>query len=115
MRQYLQFDLNWSFVAAPFDVESNLGEEITTPKCIHTSHTSSSAQFYESMVSTPHYLVPSSEDSRLARQAETDGTNDARLARSIGSDNHVQIWSRIHLGVVIGPVKGKVNMMWFQQ
>lgn len=59
------------------------------------------------------YLVPSSKDSSFASQAKTDGTNDARLAGSIGSNNHVQIWSRIHFSVVISPVKRNVNIIWF--
>lgn len=59
-----------------------------------------------------HYLVPSSKDRGFASQAKADGTNYARLAGSIGSNNHVQIWSRIHFSVVISPVKRNVNI-WF--
>lgn len=60
------------------------------------------------------YLVASSQDSSLASQTKTDGTHNARLASSIGSDNHVQIGSRIHLSVVIGPARGKSNFRYLK-
>lgn len=59
---------------------------------------------------TKNYLIPSSKNSRFASQTKTDGTNDAGLASSIGSNNHVEIWSRIHLSVFISPVTGNVNI-----
>lgn len=59
-------------------------------------------------IHSTHYLVHSSKDSGFASQAKTDGTNNARLAGSIGSNNHVQIWSRIHFSVVISPVKRNI-------
>lgn len=65
------------------------------------------------LVYTLHYLVPPSKDTGFASQAKTDGTNNARLAGSIGSNNHVQIWSRIHFSVVISSVRRNVNMIWF--
>lgn len=113
MKKYLQFDLNWSFVATSFDIESDLGGKIIKLKYIHATRTSSSQQFYQFMVYTRHYLVPSSKESSFASQSKTDGTNDARLASSIGSNNHVQILSRIHFSVVISSVKRNVNMIWF--
>lgn len=83
-------------------------------KCIHASHTSSSqVLLIHGVLYSLHYLVPSSKDGGFASQAKTDGTNDARLAGSISSNNHVQIWSRAQFSVVIGPVKRNVNMRQF--
>lgn len=117
MKKHLQFDLNWSFVATSFDIESDLGGKIIKLKCNEiikqATRTSSSQQFYQFMVYTRHYLVPSSKESSFASQSKTDGTNDAGLASSIGSNNHVQILSRIHFSVVISSVKRNVNMIWF--
>lgn len=51
------------------------------------------------------HLVTSAQDSGLSSQTQADGTNNAGLASSIGSNNHVQVRSRENLRVVIGPVR----------
>lgn len=50
------------------------------------------------------HLVASAQDSGLSSQTQTDGAHDAGLAGSIGSNDHVQIWSGKQHGVVVSAV-----------
>ena len=55
------------------------------------------------------HLVSSAQNGRLAREAQTYGTHDARLARSVGTHNHVQVWSRIHNRMIVGSGRENVS------
>lgn len=133
---YLQFNLYKAFRTALFDIEPNLNKMKT-----NTNHHHNSAIYFSLMrtmsicnpnqnpslaiyfiLVTSHwvirvhpaavYLVTPAQNGSLASQTQTDGTHDAGLASSVGSNNHIQIRSRIHHRVVIGPVRvqGKVSV-----